>query len=169
MNTLEIKTQFDIDKILSELEKLPEYKGQIMLQSPLGISDPFLGIGRTTEFNYKEIDFLSFIFDMPYTNSIIEKLGMFRTRVMRMSRKTCYTYHQDKTPRIHIPLITHENCFFVYEDRIIRCPANGNSYYIDTRKRHTFVNSWINDRIHIVGCVKDCNNLNEFMLSEIKN
>ena len=65
MNTLEIKTQFDIDKILSELEKLPEYKGQIMLQSPLGISDPFLGIGRTTEFNYKEIDFLSFIFDMP--------------------------------------------------------------------------------------------------------
>ena len=145
----------DIDRILLELEKLPEYKEQIMLQSPEGVSDPFLGTGRTTEFHYKENDFIVPTFDLPYTNDVIQQLGMFRTRVLRMFMKTCYTYHQDKTPRVHIPLVTHENCFFVYEDRVIRCPADGTAYYVDTRKRHTFVNSWNHDRIHIVGCVEE--------------
>ena len=143
----------DIDRILLELEKLPEYKNQIMLQSPAGISDPFVGIGRTTEFDYEEKDFCTPTFDLPYTNEVIRSLNMFRTRVMRMKKQTCYTYHSDKTPRIHIPIVTHENCFFVYEDRVVRCPANGDTYYVDTTKRHTFVNASIHDRIHIVGCV----------------
>ena len=145
----------DIDKILLELKSLPKYDSQIMLQSPVGVSDPFLGTGRTTEFSFAEKDFCESTFDLPYTNKIIKDLGMFRTRVMKMRSRRCYTYHQDKTPRVHIPLITHENCFFIYEDRVVRCPADGSSYYVDTRKRHTFINSWIEDRIHIVGCVDE--------------
>ena len=145
----------DIERISLELETLPNYDNQIMLQSPDGVTDPFIGTGRTTEFHYEEKDFCVPTFDIPYTNTVIQELNMFRTRVMRMKKKTCYTYHQDKTPRVHIPIITHENCFFIYEDRVIRCPANGKSYYVDTRKRHTFVNSWIHDRIHIVGCVTE--------------
>ncbi len=145
----------DIDHILLELEKLPEYDKQIMLQSPDGVSDPFLGIGRTTEFDYEEKDFCVPTFDLPYTNQVIRDLNMFRTRVMRMRKQTCYSYHQDKTPRVHIPVVTNESCFFVYEDRVVRCPANGDAYYVDTTKRHTFVNASVHDRIHIVGCVRE--------------
>lgn len=169
MDTAQIDVKIDIDRILLELEKLPKYDSQIMLQSPAGITDPFLGTGRTTGFDYEENEFCECTFDLPYTNSVIQHLGMFRTRVMRMKMKTCYTYHQDKTPRIHVPLITHKNCFFVYEDRIVRCPANGTAYYINTRKSHTFVNSWNQERIHIVGCVNDLTSSSELILREIKN
>jgi len=169
MDIARIDTNIDVNRILLELEKLPEYDSQIMLQSPSGVTDPFLGVGRTTEFHYEERDFCEPTFNFTYTNSVIRRLGMFRTRVMKMKMKTCYTYHQDKTPRIHVPLVTHENCFFVYEDRVVRCPADGTAYYIDTRKRHTFVNSWNQDRIHIVGCVSDLTSSRELMLREMKN
>jgi hypothetical protein len=169
MDIAQIDTNIDVDRILLELEMLPKYNSQIMLQSPAGVTDPFLGIGRTTEFDYEEKDFCEPTFDLSYTNSVIQHLGMFRTRVMKMKMKTCYTYHQDKTPRIHVPLVTHENCFFVYEDKVVRCPANGMAYYVDTRKRHTFVNSWIQERIHIVGCVNDLTSSKELILREIKN
>jgi len=69
-----------------------------------------------------------------------------------MGGKTCYTYHQDPTKRIHIPLITNENCFMVIEDEIYRYPAEGDYYLVDTTKRHTFVNASFEERIHIVGC-----------------
>ena len=155
MDIAQIDTKFDLERVLLEFEMLPEYNEQIMLQSPAGITDPFLGVGRTTEFSYEEKDFCEPTFDLPYINYIIQELKLFRTRVMKMKPRTCYTYHQDKTPRIHVPVVTDEKCFFVYEDKVVRCPANGNSYYVDTRKRHTFVNCWTQDRIHIVGCTKE--------------
>jgi hypothetical protein len=155
MDIVQIDTDFDLKRIHLELKMLPEYDGQIMLQSPAGVTDPFLGAGRTDGFDYEEKDFCEPTFDLPYVNSIIQELKLFRTRVMKMKPRTCYTYHQDKTPRIHVPVITNERCFFVYEDRVVRCPANGKSYYVDTRKIHTFVNSWNQERIHIVGCTME--------------
>ena len=147
--------KIDVERILLELEKLPKYDSQIMLQSPAGVTDPLLGIGPSSEFDYKEKDFTEPTFDLSYTNSVIQHLGMFRTRVMKMKMKTCYTYHRDPTQRIHIPLITNENCFFVIDDQVLRTPADGNHYLIDTRKMHTFVNASFKERIHIVGCVND--------------
>lgn len=155
MDIAQIDTKFDLERVLLEFEMLPKYDEQIMLQSPAGVTDPFLGVGRTTGFSYEEKDFCEPTFDLPYINYIIQELKLFRTRVMKMKPRTCYTYHQDKTPRIHVPIVTDEKCFFVYEDRVVRCPANGNSYYVDTRKRHTFVNCWTQDRIHIVGCTME--------------
>ena len=80
---------------------------------------------------------------------------MYRTRVMNMGPKSCYSYHQYPTPRMHIPLITNEKCFFVLDDEVVRLPADGQSYFIDTRKMHTFVNASFENRIHIVGCVDE--------------
>jgi len=78
---------------------------------------------------------------------------MYRTRVMRMKPKTCYTYHRDRTKRMHIPLVTNEKCMFIIDDIVYRYPANGKSYLIDTTLRHTAINASFEDRIHIVGCV----------------
>lgn len=142
----------DIDHILFELESLPEYKDQLSLQVT---ADGASGEGKLQYLNNKEEDFNKFAYNLPYTNSVLSDLGMYRSRLMRMRPKTCYSYHQDPTPRMHIPLITDDNCFFVVDDEVVRLPADGNHYLIDTRKKHTFVNGSDINRLHIVGCVSE--------------
>ena len=148
---------YNIEKILDELKHLPKYNEQIMLQGVSSESDPSYGTGRLDDINNTvqewEQDFKEFLFpELEYTNSILKELNMTRTRVMNMAPKTCYSYHQDPSKRVHIPLITNEKCFFVVADEVIRLPADGNYYVIDTTKMHTFVNASFEHRIHIVGC-----------------
>ena len=79
----------DIDHILLELESLPKYDTQLSLQvTPTGSS----GEGQLANLDSKEEDFKVFAYDLPYTNSIISELKMYRTRVMKMSPKSCYTF-----------------------------------------------------------------------------
>lgn len=144
----------NINKILLELESLPEYDTQISLQTVEGCTDYNYGTGPITLNDpHKEEEFIIPLFDIPYTNSIIKNLNMFRSRVMRLKYRTCYSYHYDATKRIHIPLITNENCFMVIDDKVYRYPADGNYYTIDTTKMHTAVNASWDERIHIVGCI----------------
>ena len=142
--------RIDIDHILLELDSLPKYDTQLSLQVAEGGTG---GEGKLMNLNNQEKDFNIFAYDLPYTNSIIKDLGMYRTRVMRIHSKTCYSYHQDPTMRIHIPLITNDKCFMVIDDKVIRYPADGNHYIVDTTKMHTAVNASWEERIHIVGCV----------------
>ena len=144
----------DIDRILLELELLPEFDKQISLQGVKGQTDPFYGIGRSTELNHAEEDFIHPLFDMPYLYSILEEHEMFRSRVMKMKPGTCYSYHQDPTKRKHIPLVTNDKCFFVVEDKVVRFPIEYKVKILDTTKMHTAVNASLEDRIHIVGCIK---------------
>ena len=142
----------DIEKIKSEIKVLPAYDDQIMLQTPKGISDPFYGTDWKGKRFYE--DFTEFTFkSLKYTNEVIHSLNIVGTRILRLYPKTCYSYHRDRTQRVHIPIITNDNCFFVIEDKIKRCPANGNHYLIDTTQLHTFVNASKQERIHIVGLV----------------
>lgn len=144
----------DIERILFEIESLPKFKEQIMLQSVKPGDDPFYGTGRVTEISHKEYEFVHPTFDhIPYLNSIIEKLGLKRTRLMNLSPRTCYTYHMDYTPRVHIPLITNERCFLVLDDEVQYMPADGTVYLVDTRLKHTAINASKEDRIHLVGIV----------------
>jgi len=144
----------DIKRILLELEYLPEYDTQIMLQGVNGILDPFYGIGNLKTADHYEEEFHFPLFEkLEYTNKIIKDLRIVRTRVMRMKPKTCYTYHRDWTKRLHIPLITNENCMFIIDDEVKRYPADGNYYIVDTTKMHTAINASFEERIHIVGCL----------------
>ena len=148
----------DIDRILVELEMHvpkapPRGSSQIALQGVEGNRDPYYGIGRLSEVSHREAEFIVPNFNMEYTNSVLKKLGMHRSRVMTMCKTSCYSYHQDSTQRIHIPLITNDKCFFVIDDIIHRYPADGNYYIADTTKLHTFVNASWEDRVHIVGCI----------------
>jgi len=143
----------DIERILLELEQLPEYDTQIGLQTVPGITDPFYATGRITDKEHKETDFTEFLFDLPYTNSILKENKVYRARVMRMKPKTCYTYHQDWTKRLHIPLITNDSCFLIVDKEVMNLPADGSIYIIDTTKFHTAVNASLEERIHIVGCL----------------
>jgi hypothetical protein len=144
--------RIDIDHILLEIESLPEYKTQLSLQIT---SDGNSGEGKLEKLNHVEKDFNIFAYDLPYTNSVLAQLGMYRSRLMRMKPKTCYSYHWDPTKRMHIPLITNENNFFVIDDEVSRYPADGSYYLVDTTKKHTFVNASFDSRVHIVGCVDE--------------
>ena len=99
--------------------------------------------------------FTEFIYDMPYTNSILKEHNVYRARLMKLKSRTNYTYHQDYTQRFHIPLITNDKCFFVIDDKVIRYPADGNYHIVDTTKLHTAINASTEDRIHIIGCINE--------------
>ena len=90
---------------------------------------------------------------MPYINSIIKDLKMYRTRVMILKPRTCYTYHKDTTKRIHIPLVTNDKCFFIINSIVKQYPADGNYYVVDTTQMHTAINASKEDRIHIIGVI----------------
>lgn len=142
----------DIEKIKEELKLLPDFDDQIMLQTVEGNTDPSYGTGRLSGF--KETDFTIPLFpQLEYTNKVIDLLGMFRTRVMVLKPKRCYTYHRDLTKRIHIPVVTNDKCMFIIDDIVHRYPADGNYYEVDTTLPHTALNGSREDRIHIVGCI----------------
>ena len=146
--------KIQIDKILEELKSLPWYDKQIALQGVQGQTDPFYGIGKLSDIGYEETEFTHPLFpSLEYTNQILFELKMCRTRVMKLYPGRCYSYHRDPSKRMHIPLITNENCMFIIDDKVYRYPADGNSYLINTTKKHTAINASKEDRYHIVGCV----------------
>ena len=68
----------DIERILLELELLPQYKNQISLQTVEGETDPNYGTGRLNNLKHKEQDFNIPVFPrLKYVNSIIEKLKIY--------------------------------------------------------------------------------------------
>ena len=123
---------------------------QLMIQGVANESDQY-GTGRIANLKHSESEFTNTLHDIPYMNSILKEYGMVRTRLLRLRPGECYTYHMDPTARIHIPIITSVWCLAVIDDIVHRYPADGSVYYVDTTKRHTFINGGDTDRFHIVG------------------
>ena len=147
----------DLERIKKELQILPDMGpniSQLALQGTHDNLDPFLGVGKVRHIDgdYKETDFVFPIFDMPYINSIMKDFKMFRTRIMNLKPRECYTYHFDYTKRIHIPIVTNKHCFILEDKQAKHLPADGNYYIVDTTKWHTALNSSKSTiRTHIVG------------------
>ena len=145
----------DLEKIKKELQTLPSYDEQISLQGTKTIKDHSAGTGRAIDLPEREVEFTYPLFNIPYINSIIKEHNLYRVRLMNLKSKTCYTYHKDQCKRFHIPIITNENCFFIVDDNLIRYPADGNYYIVDTDKKHTAINASKEDRIHLIGNLND--------------
>jgi hypothetical protein len=86
---------------------------------------------------------------------LIKKYDLKRTRLMWMGNFACYSMHTDLSPRIHIPLITNDQCYFVFEQGLVKNLLLGFVYWIDTTKKHTAINGSDKWRLHLVGCVKE--------------
>ncbi len=80
-----------------------------------------------------------------------------RTRLLLINPKTCYSIHSDPYPRIHLPIITNPQCLMCFPEQGLMkyLPADGTSYWVDTTKKHTFINCSTEPRIHLVGVVLD--------------
>jgi hypothetical protein len=72
-----------------------------------------------------------------------------RIRIMRCVPYTCYSWHRDTTPRLHVPLITSRGAMVVVGPEI-RHLAAGCLWWVDTRVGHTAFNGGKDDRYHIV-------------------
>ena len=144
----------DVEWIIDECTPLidPTFQ-QRMLQGIPGKDDQY-GTGRITAYDEPETEFRHPLHDIPYTNSILESLGMYRSRLMIMTGKLVYSWHYDPSPRVHIPLISnHKTNFMVVEDTLIRMPVRDRAMWVDTTKMHTYVNAADELRVHIIGCV----------------
>ena len=85
--------------------------------------------------------------------SIIEEYSLTRTRLMWVGPHKCYSFHKDSTPRIHLPLITNSECYFLFHNTLTHLPA-GSAYWVDTTQRHTFLNTSMDFTLHLVGVVR---------------
>lgn len=104
--------------------------------------------GKELDYNNLNPFFKNTIFD-----SLISEYNLKRSRFMWSGPYSCYSMHADTTPRIHIPLITNKDCYFLFKDSTPQHMEIGYSYWIDTTKPHTFINCSDSHRLHFIGVV----------------
>ena len=81
-----------------------------------------------------------------------QKYNTTKWRFMKLtSERRAYSYHKDETKRLHIPLLTNDECFFIIEKKLYTMQQLGWLYEMDTTKHHTALNLGWSDRVHIVG------------------
>jgi hypothetical protein len=126
--------QTDADKFNVPLRNIPLKETDFTKICDIFLGTPF-------EILYKEI-------------SLRYKLG--RVRIMKSKPKTCLTWHQDISQRLHYPFLTQEGCFMVVEDEVYHLPLNQWTM-VDTTKMHTAFNGSKSQRLHIVADILDTN------------
>lgn len=85
---------------------------------------------------------------------LINDYDLKRTRLMWVGPYACYSMHEDETPRIHIPLITNPECYFLFKSGAMTNLRKGYVWWVDTRLTHTFINCSEHPRLHLVGVVE---------------
>lgn len=112
-------------------------------------------VPKETDFNVLCSVFKGTLFEDLYhalQDKYQENLG--RIRVMRMRAKSCLTWHQDSSFRLHYPLKTCEGCRMVIEDEVKHMPKY-TWWHTNTIPFHTAFNGGSSDRIHLVVAVDD--------------
>jgi hypothetical protein len=85
---------------------------------------------------------------------IIKQHSITRARLLWVGPFACYSMHQDTTPRVHVPLISNPDCYFVFKSGRLVNMVPGFTYWVDTRNAHTFMNCSEEWRLHFVGVVE---------------
>jgi hypothetical protein len=159
---IKLLSHVDIQPLLDEYSRLERdiqwteygHKGkQTGLQNKTD-EDPWssaVGISKRKELDYTSLNpfFKDSIFE-----EVINKYKLLRTRLMWVGPYACYSMHKDQTPRIHIPLITNPECYFLFYPGQLTNLKKGSVWWVDTTKTHTFINCSDQHRLHLVGVVE---------------
>lgn len=156
-----LNTLYNLQTIQLEIDFIVNSYGwsddtQIALQSRDG-KNWHEGLGKSSVkgFNEKDFNVLNTKPNWELTKFITEN-KLYRTRILKLIPKTCYTYHQDWSKRVHLAVITHPFCFMVENDQLVHIPADGHPYLLDTTQPHLALNGSKDcERIHIVGCTEE--------------
>ena len=111
-----------------------------------------VGKSKGQELTY---DILNPYFKDTIFEKLVDEFQLKRSRLMWVGPKTCYSMHIDSTPRIHIPIYTNSDCYFIFKHGIVEFLKPGNAYWVDTRLAHTFINCSDKPRLHLVGVVAE--------------
>ena len=146
--------EVDIQKCRNELDSFDLNHQQIPLQGR-SVDDTDGATGKMSDLGAPEQYYTEFLHQQcPYINNIIKKYDMVRTRIMSLKQYSCYSYHQDGSARIHIPISTDHGCFIIINKIVYELPADGSVYMVDTTEFHTAINGSYTPnfiRTHIVG------------------
>lgn len=147
-----------VHEVLSLIDSVDFEKNQIICQSlESNIDNWKVGVGNIEELEEKEerkYSHLNPTLKGSYLEKIIEKHSAYRTRIMIMPPRQCYSIHADPSQRIHIPIVTNDQCWMIWP-KFNSCYQlqTHRAYLTDTTKPHTFINGGEQSRIHIVMCV----------------
>lgn len=176
---VETDIRFNPNKLLIDYKNILEYFGPKQSPSQInirkragehyldGLLDYSGSLYEDGKMQAHESEWESYIshYDDTYTKEICVQLEQFaeytfqgkigRIRYMTMAPKSVLTYHTDPddTIRLHIPLITNDNCFFINNEVISRMDRVGALYTFDSTVPHTAVNASREPRTHIVASV----------------
>jgi len=163
---IKIVGEIDINPILESYHKLesnvkwtdyPTTK-QVGLQHRSGNNDVWADAVGSSAYNFDpnlnkswyENVFINPHFKDTIFEEIIVKYNMTRTRLIWVKPFSCYSFHLDREPRLHIPLITNTQCFFVFREIPIYHMQAGKLYWANTTKAHTFINCSNEPRLHLI-------------------
>lgn len=91
----------------------------------------------------------SYIFEL----SSLLQLKIFRLRWMQLTGKSCYSFHQDWSRRLHIPIITSKDSYFLFQNPLELAQLEVNhAYVVDTTRVHTAMNTGSQPRVHLIAC-----------------
>jgi len=154
----------DYDALAKEVQDIIDKVGfdvdQIICQGRASDAEDWhLGTGRIDELEHKNEDEYVNVFPS-LAGSLIEKYikkyNGYRTRILQVRQRHCYSVHKDPTPRIHIPITTNRDCWMMWPfDKEAQRMPPGFSYWTDTTKYHSFMNGGTAGRIHIVMCISE--------------
>lgn len=93
------------------------------------------------------------LFKDTFFEQVINKYKLKKSRLIKVPGKSCYSMHKDNSPRLHIPLVTNPECYFVFKSGVVAHLEEGYIYWVDTTKMHTFINCSILERLHFVAVI----------------
>jgi len=155
--------KIDLDKLIDAINNIPlDFKeDQLSLQMRKETEDPWYeGCGQFNSLpEGVEADYNLIIPELKGT--YIEEMFLslpfkpFRSRLMQMQRKSCYSIHADWEARYHIAIFTNPLAKFIFteKERVFHIPADGYLYWVDTREEHTVINGTLKEnekRLHLV-------------------
>jgi hypothetical protein len=159
-------------KILEQIDIQPILDFYTSVENDITWGEDYVSKGKQTGIQYKENtdpwlsavgrskgdelshDQLNPFYKGTIIESLINQFNLKRTRLLWLNSGRCYSVHTDATPRIHIPLITNPQCFFIFKKGIVRHLPAGSVYWTDTRFEHTAMNGSEFPRLHLVGAVE---------------
>lgn len=148
------------DEVVGLIDNIGLKDNQINCQKLFeGPDDWYTGVGSVKELEEQE-ETKYYVVQDALRGSLIEKyikkFNGYRTRIMVLPPRKCYSIHKDLTYRIHIPLTGNiDQSWMIWpEDNYCTKLNRGGVYLTNTKKTHTFVNGDKElERIHIVMCV----------------
>ena len=111
-----------------------------------------VGKHNDDDLNYSHLN--SFFKNSEFEN-IINEFNLKRSRLMWLNPYSCYSMHRDQTPRLHIPLITNPDCYFIFKQEPPINLIAGKIYRAETRLSHTFINCSEMPRLHFIGILEN--------------